>query len=278
MSQRFTGKERDTETSLDYFGARYYGAQVERFTSPDSVGDGLDPVPVPWANFENPQSLNLYAYVRNDPLSNSDPDGNDCVVQTRTDYDKETVTVSSGTCDNVNVENGQTKTYIAGTVDVSSIQSNGSGGITFGYTPYQGGGGVANLQGASIPDNPNLAYYWQNNAQGYQTLRTTAATVGSVKGVALFYAASTAAAACALFCPEAAAVLDVAQNQLALKAMAYLESTGIPATKAAAYLTQLGVTTGRAGVLTALGQGWRQLAPKLDAIVRDYRQSQINAH
>src|SRR5579875_1621074 len=260
------------------FGARYYGSALGRFTTPDSVGDGLDPVPVAWANFENPQSSNLYAYVRNNPVANSDPDGNDCVVQTRTDYDKETVTVSSGNCDNVNVEDGQTKTYIAGTVDVSSIQSNGSGGITFGYTPYEGGGGVADLQGASIPDNPNLAYYWNNNAQGYQVLRASAATVGSVKGVALFYAASTATAACALFCVEAATALDVAQNQLALKAMAYLESNGIPATKAAELVSKMGVTAGRAGLGTALGQAWRQLAPKLDEALTDYRQSQSNGH
>ncbi|MBV9770753.1 MAG: hypothetical protein JOZ32_14355 [Bryobacterales bacterium] len=279
VNQKFTGKERDTETGLDFFQARYYGAGMGRFMSPDSVEEGLDPVPVPWANFENPQSLNLYAYVRNNPLSNSDPDGNDCVVQTRTDYDDETVTVSSGNCDNVNIEDGQTVTYIPGTVDLSSIQSNGSGGITFGYTPYEGGGGVADLQGAAIPDNPNLAYYWQNNAQGYQTLRTTAATVGSAKGVALFYAASTATAVCALFCSEAIAALDIAQNELALKAMAYLESNGIPATKALELVTRLGVTAGRAGPGAALGQAWRQLVPRLNEVVRDYRQQQPpNAH
>ena len=277
VNQKFTGKERDRETGLDYFGTRYYSAALGRFNSPDSVGDGLDPVPVPWANFENPQSLNLYTYVRNNPLANSDPDGNDCVVQTRTDYEEETVTVSSGNCDNVNVEDGQTKTYIAGTVDVSSIKSNGSGGIAFGYTPYQGGGGVADLQGASIPDNRNLAYYWQNNAQGYQTIRTTAGTVGSVKGVALFYAASTATAACALFCVDAAAALPEAANEISLKAMAYLESNGIPATKAAELVAKMGVNAGRAGLGTALGQAWRQLTPKLNEAVRDYRQSQNKA-
>ncbi len=104
--EKFTGKERDAESGLDYFGARYYGSALGRFTGPDSVGDGLDPVPIPWADFENPQSLNLYGYVRNNPLANTDADGHDCVVQTRTDYDKETVTVSSGNCDNVSVGDG----------------------------------------------------------------------------------------------------------------------------------------------------------------------------
>lgn len=268
VRSRSTGKERDTETGLDYFGARYYSSGVQRFLSADMVGDGLDPVPVPWADFQNPQSLNLYSYVRNEPLARSDPDGHDCVVQSRTDYTKETVTVSSGNCDNVNIDDGQTKTYIAGTVDVSSIQSNGLGGITFGYTPYEGGG-VADLQGASIPDNPNLAYNWQNNAQGYRTLGTAAATVGSVKGVALFYSASAAAAACALWCPEAAPLLEEAANPLALKAMAYLESAGLPATAAAAWVLRL-----RPGAPPLVSTAWKELVPKLNEAIREYHQSQ----
>jgi RHS repeat-associated protein len=56
-------------------GVRYFGGALGRFVSPDGVGDGLDPVPVPWANFENPQSLNLYAYVRNNPLAIQIPTG-----------------------------------------------------------------------------------------------------------------------------------------------------------------------------------------------------------
>lgn len=102
--------------------------------------------------------------------------------------------------------------------------------------------------------------------------------MGSVKGVALFYTASAATAACALFCPEAAAALRLAQNELVLKAMAYLESNGIPATKAAEVVTRLGVTAGRGGVGAALGQVWRQLVPKLNEAVRDYRQQRQNAH
>ena len=33
--RHFTGKERDTETGLDYFGARYYGSKIGRFTTVD---------------------------------------------------------------------------------------------------------------------------------------------------------------------------------------------------------------------------------------------------
>ena len=68
----FTGKERDAETGLDYFGARYFSSAQGRFTSPDW---SANPQPVPYANLRDPQTLNLYAYVRNNPLSRNDPDG-----------------------------------------------------------------------------------------------------------------------------------------------------------------------------------------------------------
>jgi RHS repeat-associated protein len=68
----FTGKERDAESGLDYFGARYYGSSMGRFMSPDWAAQAQ---PVPYSNLEYPQTLNLYAYAGNNPLSRSDPDG-----------------------------------------------------------------------------------------------------------------------------------------------------------------------------------------------------------
>ena len=74
-TQHFTDKERDAESGNDYFGARYYGSNVAgRFMTPDWAST---PQTVPYANFSNPQSLNLYAYVWNNPLSNWDPNGHD---------------------------------------------------------------------------------------------------------------------------------------------------------------------------------------------------------
>ena len=67
----FTGKERDSETGLDYFGARYFSGAQGRFTSPDIPLLDQDP--------SDPQSWNLYSYVRNNPLIFTDPTGNDCV-------------------------------------------------------------------------------------------------------------------------------------------------------------------------------------------------------
>jgi len=69
---KFTGKERDTESGLDNFGARYFASTMGRFMSPDWAAR---PTTVPYAVFGDPQSLNLYNYVRNDPVSRVDPDG-----------------------------------------------------------------------------------------------------------------------------------------------------------------------------------------------------------
>jgi RHS repeat-associated protein len=81
LAPQFTGKERDSETGLDYFEARYFSSAQGRFTSPD---------PLDWLASQNgneadrrqfqayigdPQNLNLYAYVRNNPLRFTDPHG-----------------------------------------------------------------------------------------------------------------------------------------------------------------------------------------------------------
>jgi len=69
---KFEGKERDAETGNDDFGARYYSNRFGRWLSADwsSV-----PAPVPYANLTNPQTLNLYAMVSDDPESFADLDG-----------------------------------------------------------------------------------------------------------------------------------------------------------------------------------------------------------
>jgi RHS repeat-associated protein len=69
---KFTGKKRDLETGLDYFGARYYSSAFGRFLSPDwSAG----PTTVPYAHLDKPQTLNLYSYVDNNPINGIDADG-----------------------------------------------------------------------------------------------------------------------------------------------------------------------------------------------------------
>jgi len=72
LRSHFTGKERDTESGNDYFVARYYASSMGRWLSPDWSAKAE---PVPYAKLDNPQSLNLYAYVGNNPLIHIDADG-----------------------------------------------------------------------------------------------------------------------------------------------------------------------------------------------------------
>jgi len=74
---KFTGKERDSESGLDEFGARYYSSAIGRFTIPDWADNATA---VPYADFGNPQSLNLYSYVKNNPTTSGDPDGHDGIT------------------------------------------------------------------------------------------------------------------------------------------------------------------------------------------------------
>jgi RHS repeat-associated protein len=69
----FTGHERDYSSTVadstdatDYMHARYYSQNVARFRSVDPGHD--------WQQ-EQPQSWNLYGYVRNNPLKQTDPNG-----------------------------------------------------------------------------------------------------------------------------------------------------------------------------------------------------------
>lgn len=72
LRNQFTSKERDTETGLDYFGARYYGSVQGRFASPD-------PLVLSRKRQLNPQLWNSYSYVGNNPLSFVDPTGEELV-------------------------------------------------------------------------------------------------------------------------------------------------------------------------------------------------------
>ena len=73
--KRFAGKERDTETGWDYFGARYDGSKIGRFTT-------VDPASTIKENVLDPQRWNRYAYARNNPLRYVDPDGQDWIEYT----------------------------------------------------------------------------------------------------------------------------------------------------------------------------------------------------
>jgi RHS repeat-associated protein len=71
--QHFTGKERDSESGNDYFGARYYGSSMGRIMSPDP--ESATPLQV-----LNPQRWDKYSYGLNNPLAFTDSDGRDAAA------------------------------------------------------------------------------------------------------------------------------------------------------------------------------------------------------
>jgi RHS repeat-associated protein len=64
-THKFTGKELDPETGLYYYGGRYYDPEISRFISADPFVSDPD----------EPQNLNRYSYVNNDPINYTDPSG-----------------------------------------------------------------------------------------------------------------------------------------------------------------------------------------------------------
>ncbi len=81
VTRKYTGQELDGETGLYYYHARYYDPVLGRFVSADPIG----------INLSNPQTLNRYSYVTNNPINLTDPTGycgfssfgdfGDCFVQ-----------------------------------------------------------------------------------------------------------------------------------------------------------------------------------------------------
>jgi RHS repeat-associated protein len=148
VRSRYTGKERDSESGNDYFGARYYASTMGRFLSPDWSAKAE---PVPYAKLDNPQSLNLYAYVLNNPLSRADLDGHDWAkawekLKASVSQMKATVTIGLGAevkaklgkgsglnvragiaiKDNVSFSNGKLATSISGNAGVSAGKQDGT--------------------------------------------------------------------------------------------------------------------------------------------------------
>ncbi len=134
--KHFTGQEHDTESGNDYFKARYDTSNMGRFMSPDFNGDDEGPPePVPYADFSDPQSLNLYAYVQNNPLVRFDSGGHVCIyINNDTGAYEGT---DRGDCDNSDPNKANTGHYVDGTVD--TIIENRSGQVTgFSGTSYSG--------------------------------------------------------------------------------------------------------------------------------------------
>ena len=111
----FTGQERDTESNLDNFGARNYSSTMGRFMRPDDPFADQHP--------GQPQSWNLYSYVRNNPLSNTDPSGSACLTD---DNNSQKWSGSGETCEDVAQQNQEYQQEGLAGVSVNGCEGEGA--------------------------------------------------------------------------------------------------------------------------------------------------------
>jgi RHS repeat-associated protein len=162
-----SSKERDAETGLDFFGARYFSSAQGRFTSPDPGGVGAHP--------GSPQTWNMYSYTGNNPLSATDPNGLDCVYTSNQTDSSITATITRGNC---GANDGGT--FVNGTIDENSLKYTGSS-LDIGYTDANGAVGTYSK---GLPDAPD---------PGLMTLQRAGQIAGPVadpRNIAAFYGAS----------------------------------------------------------------------------------------
>jgi RHS repeat-associated protein len=124
---KFTGKERDAESGLDNFDKRYNASSMGRFMSPD-------PVFISANRLTDPQSLNLYAYVRNNPLSLVDPTGLDFYLACKTSDHSGCGQVDNGSEKGIWVQ-GQT---VNGSFQATDVDMNKQGDPSAGYSDQFG--------------------------------------------------------------------------------------------------------------------------------------------
>lgn len=174
---KFTGKERDAESGLDYFGARFYASTTGRFMSPDPSG-------LLFQKPEDPQSWNLYAYARNNPLINVDPTGLDCVYANDAGNGVESIDHSSnlGECGQNGGswvpgyanENWAHFNQNTGQFQVASLNNNGS--LTANYTTFGAGDRLSWSGDETICGN--CSGFSQTGAQGLADQLVGNSTIG----------------------------------------------------------------------------------------------------
>lgn len=143
----FAGLDHDYESDTDHALYRQYSPTQGRWMSPDPDSASYD--------FANPQSLNRYPYVLNNPLSLVDPDGTDCVK----DNGDGTITTNVGDCPNENEEAANREYYIncdgctSGTWGAYLDRPTGTLTLTdsYGYPLTESNGNAVTVQGFAAP-------------------------------------------------------------------------------------------------------------------------------
>jgi RHS repeat-associated protein len=154
---QFTGKERDSESGLDNFGARFDSSSIGRFMSPDWDSK---PQAIPYADLANPQTFNLYSYVLNNPLSKTDPNGHDWFYA-----DKKWQWQKGHTFHDANGNATKDKGY-AGLLVAQATGTNKQGATTYSLTLYDQNKVVATGTGFSgNNNNPDFGAVKDGNYQ-----------------------------------------------------------------------------------------------------------------
>jgi RHS repeat-associated protein len=113
-----------------------------RWLTPDPAGKNV-------VHLDDPQTWNMYAYVRNNPTTNVDPDGLDCISTSNWSTNGVTVTVERGDCDQTQ---GQ---YVNGTIDISSLTLT-NGNLGYSYSNSETGVGGTGVISQPDPDEERL--------------------------------------------------------------------------------------------------------------------------
>lgn len=113
---KFSGKERDGESNLDYFGARYYDKSQYRFIS-------VDPITARTAALFDTQLWNLYSYCRNSPVTFFDPEGKQpiCIRVVR-DYYGDHMTLGTIYADGIRFGTTQELPWMFNAEDIACIE------------------------------------------------------------------------------------------------------------------------------------------------------------
>jgi len=135
---KFTGKERDRESGLHYFEARFLASSIARFISIDPKYAGLDGVSADELSsfLSRPQAMNLYGYGYNNPLRYTDPSGLDSLDKPAKTSD--TVGVIGGAVEEgvmIAMYKGANPSKLIGAG--AGVASKGTAGISVGIAAYR---------------------------------------------------------------------------------------------------------------------------------------------